>query len=436
MRSIKPTDFVLKLFGLLWLVSIVVLFYPELKIYVLGLNLFFCGLVIFDFLTLRRAADIVIERQLAGTVPLGISTPVLLKIVNRDHKHYKVEVIDHYPVQHQVKNLPCSIEIEPNQGLEVTYFLTPLERGLSNFGLVNYRYSSLLGMWKRHAFGGATQELKVYPNYREVMKYGLLAAEQRLSQMGIVKKRNRGQGTEFHQLRDFRKGDRLGDIDWKSSARMQRIISRDYQMEKDQQIIFMVDCGRRMRSFDGDLSHFDHSLNAMLLLTYVATRQGDAVGMMTFAGPKRWLPPQKSKSNVNRFLNTLYDLNPTTEASDYISAAESLNALSKKRAMVVILSNVRDEDDNDLQEAVNILKKRHLVIFAALKEEIFQEQEKMPLNSFEDSLTYCSLEHYLTEREELLNKYRHRIITLDTTPTNLHVTLVNSYFAIKSSNIL
>ena len=70
---------------------------------------------------------------------------------------------------------------------------------------------------------------------------------------------------EFHQLREYRQGDPQRAIDWKATSRTQRLIAREYEEEKDQRVLLVIDCGRRMAAKDDDLSHFDHALNAGLL---------------------------------------------------------------------------------------------------------------------------------------------------------------------------
>ncbi|MCM8537660.1 MAG: DUF58 domain-containing protein [Lentisphaeraceae bacterium] len=368
---------------------------------------------------------------------MGVPTLIKIQLQNHSGRRLNLEIFDHYPTEHMVDGLSISSSIEPEKELEYSYKLTPLERGLSKFNYIEVRASSLLNFWHKYSKHTAEHEMKVYPNYSEVMKYGLLAAEQRLAQMGIHKKRHRGVGTDFQQLRDFRKGDRLGDIDWKTSARLQKLIAKDYQLERDQQVFFLVDCGRRMRSLDGDLSHFDHALNAMLLLTHVASKQGDAVGMMTFAGEKRWLSPKKTSANVNRFLKCLYDLKPTTKAADFTKAAEHVNVMLKKRALVVVLSNLRDEDDEDLLKALKLLRQKHLVVFAALKEEVFEEEDALELSSFNGALKYAALNSYILKRQKAFEKLSsNKIISMDVTPSKLHIELVNRYYDIKSSNLL
>jgi uncharacterized protein (DUF58 family) len=280
-------------------------------------------------------------------------------------------------------------------------------------------------------------EVKVYPNFAAVAQYALLAVDNHLSHLGIMKKRRRGEGQDFHQLREYRQGDSLRQIDWKASARVRKPISREYQDERDQEIIFMLDCGHRMLAKDDALSHFDHTLNAILLVTYVALKQGDAVGLGTFAGTSRWLPAHKGMHNVQHMLNTLYDIQPTTQAPDYAQAATELLVRQKKRSLVILLSNLRDEDLDDLLPAVHLLRKRHLVLLASMREQAIDNALEQPLDTSEDVLKRAALEHYIKQRERSLERIRAAgIRCLDVSPPHLSVQLINQYLDIKRSGLL
>ena len=112
----------------------------------------------------------------------------------------------------------------------------------------------------------------------------MLGAETASRAVGAHVKRRRGEGTDFHQMRDYRVGDSLRQVDWKATARMRRLISREYQDERNQHLLMVIDTGRRMLARDGELSHFDHVLNAALVVSYLALRQGDAVGLLASGG--------------------------------------------------------------------------------------------------------------------------------------------------------
>jgi uncharacterized protein (DUF58 family) len=265
----------------------------------------------------------------------------------------------------------------------------------------------------------------------------MLATDHRLSQMGVQKTRRRGEGLDFDQLREYREGDPQRSVDWKASQRFDRLISREYQEERDQQIVFLIDCGRRMGAKDGPSSHFDHALDATMLLAYVSLRQGDAVGLMTMSGRRLWLPPRKSQAMVSRILNEVYSLQPGLLTSDYTQAAVELAARLKKRALVVIISNLRDEDDDALLPALRLLQRRHLVLFASLRERAIDDAIAQPVDAYQDALTHAAAVEYRIRRDAAFARLKQgNVVCLDVPPQRLAMALVNQYLEVKRSGRL
>jgi uncharacterized protein (DUF58 family) len=218
---------------------------------------------------------------------------------------------------------------------------------------------------------------------------------------------------------------------------MRKLVSREYQDERDQQIVLLIDCGRRMNAQDAELAHFDYVLNAALLLAYVSLRQGDAVGFLAMAGETRWFAPRKSAATVSLILNRVYDLHPTLKTTDYYSAALELMKRLRKRALVVVLSNLRDEDDDTLAPALGLLQSRHLVLFASLREGILARALAARVDSFDRALTHAATAEYLQRRELAFRRLeRGGAVCLDVEPAELPIALVNRYIDIKRSGRL
>lgn len=181
---------------------------------------------------------------------------------------------------------------------------------------------------------------------------------------------------------------------------------------------------------DGDMPQFDHCLNAMLLLAYVALRQGDHVGILSFGGEERWLPPVKGVNSMTTILNHLYDYKTSTNPSDYAEAVEKLMARQRRRALVVVLSNVRGEDGADLIQPLQMLRKRHVVMLANLREKEVMDRMEAPVSTLDDALTVAATQRYLDDRRLVLNELNaHGIQTVDTTAKQLPVALANRYLA-------
>jgi uncharacterized protein (DUF58 family) len=385
----------------------------------------------------RVTHPVIAERATPGSLALGVWHPITVRVWNRARAPREIEIFDHHPAEFETRGLPQRTTLRAAAWAELAYEVKPLRRGELVFGPIELRVRSKLGLWQRTLREPGNATTRVYPNFAALVRYALFATDQRLSQIGVLQRQRRGEGLEFHQLREYREGDVQRQIDWKATSRSGKLISREYQDERDQNIVFLIDCGRRLAARDDELSHFDHVLNAVLLLAYVSLRQGDAAGFLTMSGPTRYMAPRKSPASVNAMLNQLYDLQPTLLTSDYYAAAVELMQRVRKRSLVVIVSNLRDEDEDTLTPALRLLCKRHLVLFASVREAILSRVMTARVDSFERALTYAATSQYLRARELACARLeRGGAQFLDVEPAQLPIALVNRYLNIKRARLL
>ncbi len=378
------------------------------------------------------------ERTLPHSMSLSDWTGVRLAIRNTvSRRALNLQIFDHHPQSFAVEGQPCDAVAGPDRFVDLEYRVRPTQRGQFEFAGIEMRVESPLRLWWLRRWVAAAEKVRVYPNYSTISKLLAFEVDNRLRSAGVRLSRRRGQGIEFNQLRDYREGDSLRSIDWKATSRRSRLIAREYQDERDQQVVFLLDTGRRMLARDAELSHFDHALNAMLLLSFVALRQGDGVGVMT-AGPQRsWLAPRKGLATINDILNHVYSINPQPVEIDYVAAATELAVRQRRRALVVILSNVREEDSEDLHAATRLLRRRHLVMLASLRENVLDEVLSKPVASFDDALTFAATSQYLEARRESQNLLGARgVYVEDCLCEQLPAAITNRYLAIKRAGAL
>jgi uncharacterized protein (DUF58 family) len=390
------------------------------------------GIALNDLLRTRRLQSPELRRIMPRNLPLSVGTHVRLQFRNRRPVLLKFLVHDLHPSTFAVTDMPQTVELEALGGLEIEYRVMPPSRGDAVFRGTEIHLFSPWRLWRQRRVIGEPVEVRVYPNFAEISTYTLLATDNRLSQIGVKRRQRRGEGNEFFQLREFRQGDSQRQIHWQASARQRKLISKEYQDEKDQQVIFLLDVGRRMRHRDDERAHLDQALNAVLLLSYVAVRQGDAVGIMTLGGDDRWIPPRKGQDTVNRLLESLYNLESTIDPADYLQAVNRFTSLQRRRALVIMITNTRNEDHQDLFAAARVLRRHHLVVMADLREEILDETVTGSIDTAAQALRYHAVEKYLDDRRrkhQLLS--HHGVLTLDTTARQLPVALVNQYLDIK-----
>ncbi|AKA22917.1 DUF58 domain-containing protein [Pseudomonas chlororaphis] len=403
-----------------------------------GLLLALLLLAALDAFRLRRLPSPRLLRQLPGSLPLGRWSEVRIEVRHDFAQPLGLELFDHVPDGLEFEHLPHSLDLEPGQLQDLGYRVRPLKRGHFDFERCEVNLPSPLGLWTARRLLPLRDNTRVYPDFARLYGARLLGVDNWLSRIGVRQQPRRGLGLEFNQLREFREGDSLRQIDWKATARQRTPIAREYQDERDQQIVFLLDCGRRMRSQDGELAHFDHALDACLLLSYVALRQGDAVGLCTFAGERqRYLAPVKGADQLSALLNSVYDLDSSQCSADFQSAASELLARQKRRALVVLVTNLRDEDDEELLTAVKRLGRQHRVLVASLREEVLDQLRQAPVHSLSDALTYCGTVHYLNARDDLHERLNAQgVALLDVRPGELGAQLVTRYLSWKKAGVL
>jgi len=393
------------------------------------------GLIcVLDALVIRLRRPIIVERRLPGRFALGQPGEVRLILKNPQQWPAIVEVFDGIPAGSIAEALPWKGAVPALREIRVFHPVKIMQRGEASFGPVHIRMDSLLGLWRRRTLHLLPEKVKVYPNYEPVIRFALLAMQQRENPMGIIRRPRAGTSRDFHQLRDYRSGDPLSQIDWKASSRRQMLISRDYQEQRNQSIVFLVDTGRRMRAMDGEVPQFDHILNAMLLVSHVALKQGDQVAVKSFGGTDRWLPPVKGAHAMPILLNHLYDYQTTAAPSDFAEAVELLMARQRRRSLVILLTNLRGEDGKELIPALQVLQSHHLVLLASMRERVVEDRFEKSIGSFSDALQYLAADRYMQERREILAALGAAgVMTLDTTAQNLPIALANNYFDIKAA---
>ena len=384
-----------------------------------------------DGVRIARQAMPEVARSLPDALPLGVERNVTL-VLDAGARAQRVDVHDLHPTGWIATGLPRRLQLAADSSTRFDYALRPTERGDARFEGVHLRLHSPWRLWTRARVVGAQRTVRVYPDFAPLARLALLGAETASRAVGAHVKRRRGEGTDFHQMRDYRVGDSLRQVDWKATARMRRLISREYQDERNQHLLMVIDTGRRMLARDGELSHFDHVLNAALVVSYLALRQGDAVGLLASGGERRWVSPQRGMGAIDVFLRETYALQPTPVATDYLAAATELSLRHRRRSLVMLVTNLRDEDMEDLLAAVRMLQQRHHVVVASLREASLAGALDGPAQDLPGAVRAAAAARYLAQRAAAHDALRaHRVGVLDVTCAELPAALVERYLAIK-----
>jgi uncharacterized protein (DUF58 family) len=159
--------------------------------------------------------------------------------------------------------------------------------------------------------------------------------------------------------------------------------------------------------------------------------------MLASGGDSRWVAPRRGNAALHTLLRASYDLQPRAVATDYLAAATELSLRQRKRALVMLVTNVRDEDIEDLLAGVRLLQKRHLVCVASLRERALDEAMQAEVRDLPDAIGAGALAHYLEQRRVAHDKLRsHKVMVLDVDSEALPAALVERYLAVKRQGLL
>ena len=254
-------------------------------LFVLIVNVVLLGVFLVDGLMMlmtRRAKHFSCSRTIGGTGSLGKKYLVQLRVVNRGLSGCGVIIRDDLPPGFTVSPSQFKTTLRGQSNTEFEYEYVSDQRGKVDLHTVFLNVASPLRLWRAYYEIPTESSVNVYPDIQQISEYDLLARTNRLSLLGMRRSRSIGQDNEFERLRDYTQDDNFKHIDWRSTARRQKLTVRDFQANQSQQIIFMIDCGRMMTGTHGKVATIDHAINAMLMLSYIALRQGDSVGLITF----------------------------------------------------------------------------------------------------------------------------------------------------------
>ena len=389
-------------------------------------------------------APLTLTRRLPHAFAVGASVGVQVSLANPGPLTRRGRYFELADPSLEIPAMPLRFAVRPGGRETLEFSLTPTARGLKSFEGGQLRLRSILGLLDYNLRIGPRESRRVFPDFKRQASLAWLATDRRLAELGIKNVRRRGEGTDFDQLTEYRAGDPVRHIDWKATLKHGRPITRVFQDERDQAVLFLLDCGRRMRADDTQsgigASHFDQSLDALMLLTFVALASGDAVGAMTFgtaAGEEKRFAPRKGRQTLNELMAELGDVEPSAIFSDYLDAAADVMRRQRKRGLIVLITNCRDEDSVELLRALRLLRSRHVVVIANLREQIVAAMASQSLSRPESVFEVAAALDYEHRRRDMLQRLAGGgAVLIDCEPRALGVELVKRYTVLKRAGAI
>lgn len=415
------------------------LFVPGLAQWGGLLNLLIFAVALLDLAISPSPTRVEVQREAAETMSVGAKNAVKIWFTNRNRGPITVEFQDEPPAPCTTEGLPFTITLNPNRAGYRTYHVKPHHRGPNHYGKIYLRSQSRLSLWRLHHEIEAESPIRIYPDIQAVHAMELLARRNRVAELGLRLSRLVGRGNEFERLREYRREDEYRQIDWKATAKHQKVISRDYTVERNQNILIVLDAGRSMCNETGGITHLDRGLNAAIILSYIALRQGDYVGFLSFSNKiERCVKPMRGQGSIQTLIRNVYDLEPCYEAADYGVMVEEIRRRFRKRSLVILISHALDELHlATISRHMRQIRSPHLTLGAFLRNVPLHERlNTQPGTDIEAFQVAAAAEMVASQRVQIAELQEQGQYVIDSLPEDLSANLISQYLEIKARHLL
>ncbi|MEX0317554.1 MAG: DUF58 domain-containing protein [Ruegeria sp.] len=313
-----------------------------------------------------------------------------------------------------------------------------VRRGKWEWNSLWLNWRSRLGLFEfvpKLAFG---LSVDVVPNIRLVQS-GAITAKVQSQLFGVKENRAIGEGTEFHQLRDFVPGMDAGSIDWKRSARHRTLVAKEVRAERNHHVIVALDNGYLMREVIAGVPKIDHAVTSALATAWAAAVGGDMVGLYAYdAQPRLFLPPEPGRLAFARLRSHTAAMRYESRETNHTLAMTELNSRSPKRSLIIVFSDFVDTTSAELMiENVSVLAKRHLIMFVALRDPELDALVNEAPADMDGVAEAVSTGQLLKERRQVFERLTQLgVMIIDAEPNAVSAKLISKYIEIKAREMI
>jgi uncharacterized protein (DUF58 family) len=415
------------------------LFPPVYWIAQLGLVILIALLVSDILILYRNASGFFAKRNTLDKLSNGDNNNIHLFLQNNYLFTGTITVIDELPFQFQARDLEFKLKMKPGEKKTLTYEVRPLKRGEYWFGAVHVYISSPIGLLqKRYSFSN-DMNVPVYPSFIQMRKYELLAISNQLTTSGIKKIRKIGSNAEFDQVKEYVQGDEYRKINWRATARKNKLMVNQYQDEKSQAVYSVIDMGRVMRApFEG-MSLLDYSINASLVISNIALLKQDRAGIITFSHKvQSVLQAERRNGQLHKILELLYNQKTGYLESDFERLYINIKRKVNHRSLLLLYSNFESMSSMERQlKYLRKLAKEHLLVVIFFENTELTDFIHKPVQTTEDLYNKVTAEKFAYEKKLIVKELeKHGIHSILTDPKKLSVNTINKYMELKARGLI
>jgi uncharacterized protein (DUF58 family) len=421
--------------------SLVVLLTPgdPAWVSVVVVNAALMAVALADWLLAVHPATIAVTREAPGVVPLDGAAEIVWRVANPTDRRLRLRLADELAPSLRAASRRASVVVPPAGRVSARTVLQPSRRGRFRPTEIVLRVEGPLRLTARQGRQLVPGSIRVYPPFRSRDEAELRINKARILEVGLRSAQGRGGGTEFDSLRDYSVDDEFRRIDWAATARASKPIVRTYRAERNQTVLLLLDSGRLMAGRVDDVPRLDHAMDAVMMLTSVATRLGDRAGLVAFDQQVRAVVlPGHARDQLSRVTEAMYALEPELVESDYRGAFAQTLARFRRRALLVLFTELAEQAmAESLLPALPLVARDHIVVVASVRDpEVVGWARSVPT---EGGTTYrkAAAAAALAERHRTIARLRGLGATVvDAPPGQLAPQLADAYLRVKATGRL
>lgn len=412
------------------------------------------GLLAAALVDLARTIDpatVDVDRELPGVVPLEVRAQVSWTLHNPAARAITVSFSDDLDPSLRAQRRGSRLRVPAGGRARSSAELHPSRRGRFEVAEVALRVEGPWGLVARQASRAAPATLRVYPPFHSRDEAELRINRARILEVGLRSAQGRGSGTEFDSLREYTIDDEYRRIDWAATARASKPIVRTYRAERNQTVLLLLDTGRVMagrvavatgsgpQAADLDVPRLDHAMDAVMMLTAVSTRLGDRAGLVAFSDRLRSVVgPGHTRDQLGRVTEAMYALEPELVESDYLGAFTETLTRFRRRALLVVLSELIPEAVTEtLLPALPLVVRSHLVLIGAVRDPAVERWAQSVPSEASTAYRKAAAASALDQRRKLVTRLRALgAVVVDEPPGRLAPRLADAYLKVKATGRL
>ncbi len=392
-----------------------------------------------DRLLIPPRAMLQVTRDVADILSLGQWHWVELRIANAGARPVRVTLRDGIPLHFATEPEELHTTVPARSTQTLRYAVRSTERGPAQFGAVALRATGPFGLALRQQTFPQDREVRVYPDITAMTRYDLALRRGALEQFGVRPARARGEGLEFDRLREYVVGDDSRHIDWKATAKRARPIVREYETERSQQVVVLIDAGRLMTAKVGEFTKLDYAINAALLLAHVVIQRGDRVGVLAFSDQvDAYLPPRRGPAHLAQFLDLVAGIQPRLLESNYPAAFSYLALRNRRRTLVSVFTDLIDADASAvLLVQMRRLRPHHLPLCVTMRDADVDRVLRARVRTLRDTYRSLAAREVQDAYDTVITRLtRGGSLVVNVPADELSVATLNRYLEVKARGLL